>query len=185
MQRSLLVRQWLMFPGIDPKVDFAFKLLVGSPDRPRITIHFLNSVLQPSVPITSVEILNPIQERDHADAKLAILDVLAEDGNNQRYNIEMQTTVPVNLRPRLIYYNCLNYVRQLSAGTAYQRLCPSICICVLNRLLFEDLSDYHLSFRLRCDQRELVFSNDLEFHTLELPNYKVPSDNAWSRLPPS
>jgi hypothetical protein len=36
--------QWHMFPGIDPKVDFAFKLLVGSPDHPRITIHFLNSV---------------------------------------------------------------------------------------------------------------------------------------------
>lgn len=62
---------------IDPKVAFAFKLMLGSREHPRITIHFLNSVLQPRQPITSVEILNPIQERDRSDAKLAILDDLA------------------------------------------------------------------------------------------------------------
>ncbi|HUG69260.1 MAG TPA: PD-(D/E)XK nuclease family transposase [Pirellulaceae bacterium] len=75
---------------IDPRVDFAFKLMLGSRDHPRITIHFLNSVLQPPQPITAVEILNPIQERDRADAKLAILDVLARDAEDRRYNIEMQ-----------------------------------------------------------------------------------------------
>ncbi len=64
--------------GIDPKVDFAFKLVFGSPDHPRITIHFLNAVLQPLRPITAVEILNPIQHRDRSDAKLAFLDMLAQ-----------------------------------------------------------------------------------------------------------
>ncbi len=69
---------------IDPKVDFAFKLVFGSPDHPRITIHFLNALLQPLRPITSVEILNPILERDRSDAKLAILDVLARDADDRR-----------------------------------------------------------------------------------------------------
>lgn len=37
--------------GIDPRVDFACKLLLGSPDHPAITIHFLNAVLgsQPKI----------------------------------------------------------------------------------------------------------------------------------------
>lgn len=95
---------------IDPKVDFAFKVMLGSRDHPRITIHFLNSVLQPRHPITSVEILNPIQERDRSDAKLAILDVLAEDAEHYRYNVEMQTTLPVDLQSRLTFYGCLNTV---------------------------------------------------------------------------
>jgi len=45
--------------GIDPKVDFAFKLVFGSPDHTRVTIHFLNAVLNLPQPITEVEILNP------------------------------------------------------------------------------------------------------------------------------
>jgi predicted transposase/invertase (TIGR01784 family) len=47
------------------------------------------------------------------------------------------------------------------------------------------LSAYHLSFRLRCDQQEhqdLVFTDDLAFHTLELPKYVVPGDNELCSL---
>jgi predicted transposase/invertase (TIGR01784 family) len=44
-------------------------------------------------------------------------------------------------------------------------------------MLFADKDPYHLSFRLRCDQLELVFCNDLEFHTLELPKFTCSSDN--------
>jgi len=164
--------------GIDPKIDFAFKRVFGSLDHPRITIHFLNAVLDPVRPITAVEILNPIQDRDRVDAKLAILDVMAQDADDHRYNIQMQTTVPVDLRSRLTYYNCANYVRQLGSGSSYHSLRPAISICVLNRLLFGHVANHHLSFRLRCDQRDLVFTDDLVFHTLELPKFVVPSDNA-------
>ena len=182
LPRCFLLRAIVMALGIDPKVDFAFKLVFGSPDHPRITIHFLNAVLQPARPITSVKILNPIQQRDRSDAKLAILDVLAQDADDHRYNIEMQTTLPVDLRNRLTYYNCLNYVRQLSSGDPYHQLRPAISICVLNRLLFANVPECHLSFRLRCDQLDLIFSDDLLFHTLELPKYAIPDDNELCRL---
>jgi len=163
--------------GIDPKVDFAFKRVFGSPDHTRITIHFLNAVLNLPRPITWVEILNPIQEKDFSEDKLVVLDVLAADADGRRFNIEMQTTLPIDLPKRLTYYNCLTYIRQLSAGEAYYQLRPAISICVLDRVLFSQAAQYHLSFRLRCDQRELVFSEDLVFHTLELPKYDPVSDN--------
>ena len=44
---------------INPLVDFVFKLMVGSPEHPRVTVHFLNAMLRPVVPIVSVEILEP------------------------------------------------------------------------------------------------------------------------------
>ena len=44
--------------GIDPTVDYAFKLLLGSPEHPAITLHFLNAVLGSEVLITDVEIIN-------------------------------------------------------------------------------------------------------------------------------
>ena len=169
--------------GIDPKIDFAFKLVFGSPDHTRITVHFLNAVLNLPRPITQVEIRNPIQGKNFAEDKLVMLDVLAVDQDGRRYNVEMQTTLPTDLPKRLTYYNCINYVRQLAEGRPYRDLCPAISICVLDRVLLAEANQYHLSFRLRCDQRELVFSDDLVFHTLELPKYQPASDNIPG-LPP-
>ena len=44
--------------GIDPTVDFAFKVLFGSPEHVRVTIHFLNAILGNQRRITRVEFLN-------------------------------------------------------------------------------------------------------------------------------
>ena len=73
-------------------------------------------------------------------------------------------------------------MRQLSSGSPYHQLRPAISICVLDRLLFRGATECHLSFRLRCDQQDLVFTDDLVFHTLELPKYVVPGDNALAGL---
>ena len=170
--------------GIDPKVDFAFKLVFGSPDHTGVTIHFLNAVLQLPEPITWVEILNPLQNKDRADDKLIVLDVLAKNRSGRRFNIEMQTTLPLGMTKRLTYYNCINYVRQLAEGEPYYDLRPAICICVLDRVLFpRQTDDFHLSFRLRCDQRDLVFTDELVFHTLELPKFAARGDNLTGYSP--
>ena len=41
---------------LDPKVDFVFKNIFGSPKHPRVLISFLNAALKPVNKITSVEI---------------------------------------------------------------------------------------------------------------------------------
>ena len=105
--------------GIDPKVDFAFKMVFGNPQHTGITIHFLNAALSLPAPIDWVEIINPIQDKDRDESKLSVLDVLARDTNGHLYNIEMQTTLPTDLPKRLTYYNCLNYVRQIHEGSPY------------------------------------------------------------------
>jgi len=170
--------------GIDPKVDFAFKLVFGSPDHTRITIHFLNAVLQFSEPITSVQILNPLQGKERAEDKLIVLDVLAKDRKGRRYNIEMQTSRPSHLAKRLTFYNCINYAQQLGEGEPYDQLRPAIGIYVLDCVLFRESDRFHLSFRLRCDQEDdLIFSDDLLFHTLELPKFDPSGDNV-NVLPP-
>ncbi len=122
--------------GIDPKVDFAFKMVFGNPKHTGITIHFLNSVLGLPQPIDWVEVLNPIQDKDRSEDKLVVLDVLARDIGGHQFNIEMQTTLPTDLPKRLTYYNCLNYVRQLGEGSPYLDLRPAISICVLDRDAF-------------------------------------------------
>ncbi len=166
--------------GIDPKVDFAFKVMLGSPEHPAVTIHFLNAILRLESPVTEVTILNPTHEKkDRPDDKIVVLDILAQDSLGRRFNVEMQTTRPVDLPRRLLYYNCLSYARQIGEGQYYTDLRPVLSICVLDEIIFARAAypRYHHSFRLRCDQEDLVFSNDFEFHTLELPKFTPSSDN--------
>ena len=81
----------IMVIGISPLVDFAFKLMLGSPQHSGVTIHFLNSILGYQAKITHVEILNPFLGKESEDDKLSVLDILATDEHGRLLNIEMQT----------------------------------------------------------------------------------------------
>ncbi len=64
---------------IDPRVDYASKRMLGSPEHPAVTIHFLNSILKPQDPVVGVTILNPLIGKDRSEDKIIVLDVLAQD----------------------------------------------------------------------------------------------------------
>jgi predicted transposase/invertase (TIGR01784 family) len=96
--------------GISPLVDFAFKLMLGSPEHTGVTIHFLNSILVDQPGITHVQILNPIAEKAYEDDELSVLDILATDEHGRLLNIEMQTSLPAGMSQRLTYYASCLYV---------------------------------------------------------------------------
>ena len=64
-----------MVIGISPLVDFAFKLMLGSPQHSGVTIHFLNSILADQPKITHVKILNLFLGKESADDKLSCAEV--------------------------------------------------------------------------------------------------------------
>ena len=163
--------------GIDPTVDYAFKLLLGSPEHPAITLHFLNAVLGDQFDITDVEIINPILGKEDDADKLSILDVAATDSTGRRYDIEMQTSLPAGLAQRLAYYTASMYVGQIGEGDDYTLLRPAISICVLDAIMFHQSSQIHSDFRLRSRGGDLELTDGLQIHLLELPKYIVPSDN--------
>ena len=163
--------------GIDPTVDYAFKLLLGSPKHPAITLHFLNAILGPEIKITDVEILNPILGKQEDMGKLSILDVLARDSDGRRYDIEMQTSLPANLAQRLTYYTASLYVGQIGESDNYTILRPAISICVLDAIMFHQSPLIHNDFRLRSRDGDMDLTDGLQIHFLELPKYVVPSDN--------
>ena len=163
--------------GIDPTVDYAFKLLLGSPEHPAITLHFLNAILGNEFAITEVEIINPILGKEDDLDKLSILGVAARDATGRMYDIEMQTSLPAGLSQRLAYYTASMYVGQIGEGEDYTLLRPSISICVLDALMFRDSPEIHSDFRLRSRDGSLDLTDGLQIHVLELPKYAVPSDN--------
>ncbi len=64
---------------INPAIDCVFKAILGSEENIHLLIQFLNGILAPLCPITTVEILNPYNERDFTTDKLSIVDVKARD----------------------------------------------------------------------------------------------------------
>jgi len=172
-----------MVIGISPLVDFAFKLMLGSPQHSGVTIHFLNSILVDQPKIMHVKILNPFLGKQSADDKLSILDILATDEHGRLLNIEMQTSLSTGLSQRLTYYVANIYVGQLHEGHQYAALRPAISICVLTQALFAGSSALHLDFRLRESSSDLVLTNDLQIHLLQLNNLRVTAENVYHALP--
>ena len=169
--------------GISPTVDFAFKLMLGSPEHSRVTIHFLNAILIDQPRITHVEILNPFLGKDRDDDKLSILDILATDEHGRLLNIEMQTSLPAGMSQRLAYYASSVYVGQLHEGNPYTELRPAISICVLTQPMFPQSAELHLDFRLRASPSGLILTDDLQIHLLQLENLRVTAENVYHALP--
>ena len=89
---------------LDPKVDFVFKNIFGSPKHPRILISFLNATLKPVNKITSVEIKGTDLEKQFIEDKYTRLDVKATTNNNEIINIEIQLKNEYNMIQRSLYY---------------------------------------------------------------------------------
>jgi predicted transposase/invertase (TIGR01784 family) len=169
--------------GISPLVDFAFKLVLGSPEHSGITIHFLNSILVDQPRITQVEILNPFLGKEFDDDKLSILDIRATDEHGRLLNIEMQTSLPAGMAQRLTYYVSSLYVGQLSEGQEYYELRPAISICVLSQAMFAKPPALHLDFRLREVSANLALTDDLQIHLLQLNHLQVTAENVYDASP--
>jgi predicted transposase/invertase (TIGR01784 family) len=163
--------------GIRPTVDFVFKMLFGSPANADLLIHLLNAVLQPDDPIVEVEILNPFNEKEFEADKLSVVDVKARDGSGRWFVIEMQTSLPVGIHNRLVYYTSGLYYGQLLEGEGYDDLRPAISICFLTETLFRDVVAGHLRFELHDPLHQVSLGDQLQLHFVELPKYDLDDES--------
>jgi len=162
-----------MIPGILPTVDYAFKHLLGRESTRPILINVLDSVLLPAPGhnIHDVDLMNPFNSKEALDDKLSILDIKARDQSGRQFNVEMQMLAYRYYEKRILYYGCKLHQQQLHEGEDYLKLRPTISISFLDHVMFPDVPDYHLRFRLLEESRHFPFTEDLEIHILELPKF--------------
>src|SRR5271168_3812184 len=155
---------------INPRVDFAFKILFGSEENTDILLPFINSVLSLPHPLTELTLLNPYNQKTHSTGKLSILDIKARDGLGHLYNIEMQMTDQVSYSQRALYYWSKLYSQQLKEGEDFATLNKTISIHVLNFNHFDE-PDYHNIYHvLNAKTKQRAFE-DLELHFIELKKF--------------
>ena len=163
-----------MIPGIDPKIDIAFKKVFGSEVSRELTKALINAVLQPAPwqQLAELELLDPYSDKMTLDDKLSILDIKARDERGRLYNVEMQMVATASLTQRFLYYWSKLYSQQLSEGDDYSRLCPTISICFVNGNVFPGRDAYHGRFRLLEADGHLSLTEDLAIHVIEIPKFR-------------
>ena len=171
---------------LDPKVDFVFKNIFGSPKHPRILISFLNAILKPVNKITSVEIKGTDLEKQFIDDKYSRLDIKAETNNNEIINIEIQLKNEYNMIKRSLYYLSKMYEEQLREGEDYSKLNRTVCINILN-FKYLKTEKFHTGYRLKELETNEELTDVIEMHFIEIPKLPEESDEkdilmAWTEF---
>lgn len=173
-----------MGTGIDPKVDFAFKRVFGSADRPDLLCALLNAVLERKGTrrIRSVTIRNPFSLKDALDDRLAILDIRACDESGGEEIIEMQMVKHAAFRERLLYYLAKDYSQMLNEGDDFTKLQPVTVVCFINDILDRETKNFHSHYEMIDPNTKLRFSSHWAIHLIELPKFKKSADELANDL---
>ena len=171
---------------LDPKVDFVFKNIFGSPKHPRILISFLNATLKPVNKITQVEIKGTDLEKQFIEDKYSRLDVKATTNNDEVINIEIQLKNEYNMIKRSMYYLSKMYEEQLGQGEDYSKLTRTVCINILN-FKYLKTEKFHTGYRLKEIETNEELTDIIEMHFIEIPKLSEESDEkdlltAWTEF---
>ena len=171
---------------LDPKVDFVFKNIFGSPKHPKILISFLNAILKPANKITEVEIKGTDIEKKFIDDKYSRLDVKATTNNNEIINIEIQLKNEYNMIQKDLYYLSKLYKDQLKERGYYSSLNRTVCINILN-FKYLKTKNFHTTYRLKDLESNEELTDIIELHFIEIPKLPTDSDEkdmliAWTEF---
>ncbi|MCC2329227.1 Rpn family recombination-promoting nuclease/putative transposase, partial [Bacillus wiedmannii] len=169
---------------VNLRVDFAFKRLFGVEGNEDILIGFLNAVLQSSLDeeIISLHLDDPHLPREQKDDKLSILDLRATLNNGIKLNIEIKVRDKKDMIERSLFYWAGMYYSQMTQGMKYTELRPTICINIVDYILFPEEEDFHNVGVVMNKKSEHVISENMQLHFLEIP--KVIREWQENRMDP-
>lgn len=156
--------------GIRPWIDFAFRKIFGKPGNEICLISLLNSILELSSLIESVQFLNPFSLQDFQEDKLVCVDVKATDSAGRVFVVEIQIVVHSSFAKRALFYACTAYTDQLKKGQGYGELKATYSVCLLLRKLWDD-NQLHHHYRLVERSTGRTMEEAIEIHTVELSKY--------------
>ena len=162
-----------MKPGIDPKVDYAFKKVFGSESNVDLLTDLLQAVL--GFAVSGVELVNPFNDKETSDDKLSILDIKAKDAAGRWFDVEMQMVTHEAVLPRMLYYWGKLYTGQLTEGEVFDELRPAYTICFIDASLFE--TEPYLNHFVAFDPATgVVLTDHFGLVIVELPKFTRGAD---------
>jgi predicted transposase/invertase (TIGR01784 family) len=157
---------------IDPKTDFAFKKIFGSPHSKDILISFLDAILyEASGTIVDLEILDPYQAPRIQGIKESFLDVKAKLASQQTVIIEMQVLNVLGFDRRVLYNAAKAFSIQLDVGEDYTLLNPVIALTITDFEMFPGNPRVLSRYRLKEHTELTDYTEGIELVFVELPKF--------------
>ena len=157
--------------------DYAFKKLFGRTENIIILQEFLSVVLElDKEELEDIVIENPVVGNYYADEKQGILDIKLTLPNGQKVNIEMQNLWEPHYEKRTYFYWASRYLEKFEPGKAYKYLARCVSIHILGEE-FPLTEELHSIYRVMNVKTFQPFSDDLEFHFLDLTKLKQEDDS--------
>lgn len=164
-----------MITFINPKTDFAFKRIFGSPQSKDILISFLNAILyQGRSAIQDLTVLAPYQAPRIEGMKNSYLDIKAELDDQTTVIIEMQVLNVLGFEKRVLYNAAKAFSIQLDVGQDYSLLNPVIALTITDFEMFEHSGKVISRYRLKEKDDLTDYSEDIELVFVELPKFDKP-----------
>jgi predicted transposase/invertase (TIGR01784 family) len=157
-----------MAETLNPRLDVVFKLLMADPGNRELLLSLLNAVLRPARPIVSADVVNPEIQKDGADDRALVLDILSVHEDGTRSDVEMQIDNRGATEKRALYHWARVYRNGIGRGDDFSDLHPCRVVFILAFRLLPGRR-MHCTFRVQEVHDGTLLSNDLEIHTLELP----------------
>ena len=166
----------------NPLNDYLFKFVFGREERKRITLSFLNAVLEreETDELTDISFIDREFDPQFEEDKRSQLDIYGITSDGSQINIEVQLLNRHNMQKRTLYYWARMY-QTLHKGEEYQDLRRSVTINLLNFHLLPQ-ENPHTMYGLYDIQSGHRLTDDLEIHFLEIPKFKLKSIKEMKRL---
>lgn len=159
---------------IDPRTDFGFKYLFGTPMNKDLLINFLNALFHGTHVITDLTYLNNEQLGIRMEDRRAIFDVYCETESGEKIIVEMQNVFQQFFKDRSVYYSTFPIREQAQRGEWDYRLEAVYTVGILNFVFDETKKSeayYHHEVKLMDVNTKEVFYDKLTFIYLELPKF--------------
>ena len=166
---------------LKPTNDFLFKKLFGESKNADLLKDLLQAILT-DIKIKKVQINKDVSlERKLISEKLGILDIVATLNDSTRVNIEMQVKDYYNTIDRSVFYGTGIYHENLNRGQDYLEMPKSISIWITDYDVFEE-GPFHERARLKRDYENIVLTDKLEIHYIQLTKFKEKCKRISNKL---
>ena len=163
---------------LSPKLDVVFQALFGEVGNEKITKEFIEAIIERKIEEVDLS-KNIVLRRENIEDKMGVLDVIAKIDDKEYVNIEMQVADKDNLIERILYYWARLYTRNIKRGEDYVNLNKTIEVLIVD-FEINSLKDvgYHSKWKITEENdRNLILTDDLEIHIIEIPKLKKEKEN--------
>ena len=162
---------------LKPTHDIVFQELFGKQKNKDITAHLISLILNKEIKNIDLD-ANKRMTGTNEKSKTGRLDLRAKFNDGEDCNIELQVERYNFMPQRMLNYWANMYSNKITSGQEYDILKPSISILIATFKLpqTKNIKNYHSVWNLReATHSELIFTNNIEMHILEIPKIKKVS----------